>query len=80
MTKAGSNPKYFKMKIDFNTGMVVKIKSENPNSNPAKKLTQKEIDELLQGPHTDIGKIVFSHSSPGCVTYILGGYAVQVCY
>jgi hypothetical protein len=80
MTKDGSKTKYFKIKIDFETGLVAKIKSENPDTNPAKKLTQAEIDDLLQGPHTVIGQLVFTHSSPGCVTYILGGHAVKICY
>jgi hypothetical protein len=80
MTKDGSKTKYFKIKIDFETGLVAKIKSENPNTNPAKKLTQTEIKELLGGPHTEVGQLVFTRSSPGCVTYILGGFAVQICY
>jgi hypothetical protein len=80
MTKHGPNTKYFKIKIDFDTGEVVKIKSENPNTHPARELTQQELDQLLQSEYKDIGKIVHTHSSPGCVTYILGGWAIQICY
>ena len=80
--KTAKPPKKRKIKfeIDFETGEVVDVKGHDPNPISEKELNQAEIDQLLQGEYKDIGKIVHTHSSPGCVTYILGGYAVQICY
>ena len=81
MTKA-KHPKKRKIRIeiDFETGEISKIKAHSPNPISEKRLNQAEIDQLLADQHTYIGKLVFTHSSPGCVTYILGGHAVQICY
>ncbi len=76
------NPKkrWIRFEIDYETGEVLKVKAHSPNPISEKQLTQAEIDRLLADQHTYIGKIVFTHSSPGCVTYILGGHAVKICY
>jgi hypothetical protein len=80
--KTAKPPKKRKIKIeiDYETGEVIDVKGLDPNPISEKELTQAEINQLLQGEHTDIGQLVFTHSSPGCVTYILGGRAVQICY
>ena len=80
--KTAKPPKKRKIKIeiDYETGEIIDVKGHDPNPISEKKLTQAEIDQLLLGKHTYIGQLVFTHSSPGCVTYILGGWAVQICY
>ena len=75
----GPKKKWIKIRIDFETGQVDEVKAHDPGGSE-KELTQQELDDLLQGPHQYIGKLVHTHSSPGCVTYILGGWAVQICY
>ena len=79
-TKPGPKKKWIKIRIDFESGEVLDVKSHDPGPIKEKKLTQEELDELLQGPYQYIGKLVHTHQSPGCVTYILGGWAVKICY
>jgi len=75
------NPKkkWIKIRIDFESGEVDKVKAHDPGGSE-KELTQQELDDLLQGPYQYIGKLLFTHSSPGCVTYIIGGWAIKICY
>jgi hypothetical protein len=72
--------RWIRFEIDYETGEVLKVKAHSPNPISEKELTQAEIDQLLADQYTYVGKLVFTHSSPGCVTYILGGNAVKVCY
>jgi len=78
--KSPQKKKWIKMRIDFETGEIDEVKGHDSNPISVKKLTQEEIDQLLQGPYQYIGKLLYTHSSPGCVTYILGGWAVKICY
>ncbi len=76
----GPNKKWIKIRIDFESGQVDEVKAHDPGSISEKELTQEEIDQLLLGPYQYIGKLLYTHSSPGCVTYILGGRAIKICY
>jgi hypothetical protein len=69
-----------KIEIDFENGEIAGVEAHSPGAISEKQLTQTEIDQLLLGPYTLIGQLLFTHSSPGCVTYILGGFAVTICY
>jgi len=69
-----------RIEIDFENGIIAKVNPHSPGHISRTELTPTEINELLQGPHRFIGQLVHTHSSPGCVTYILGGRAVQICY
>jgi len=76
MTQGGS--KYMKIKISTETGEVVKVKDEN--NNKATELTLAELQQIYdtQNPQ-HIGTILYTHSSPGCVTVIVGGVARRIC-
>jgi len=77
MTKGGS--KYIKIKIETETGKVVKIVDEKGNK--ATELTPAELQQIYQNQTPlKIGEILYTHSSPGCVIYVFGGYAYQFCY
>jgi hypothetical protein len=80
--KTAKPPKKRKIRIeiDFENGDIAKVNPHSPGHISRTELTPTEINELLQGPHRFIGQLVHTHSSPGCVTYILGGRAVQICY
>jgi hypothetical protein len=80
MTTPKTRKRKIRIEIDFENGDIAKVKAHSQGPISRTKLNQTEIDKLLQGPHTEIGKLVHTHSSPGCVTYILGGRAVQICY
>ena len=73
MKKGGS--KYMKIKIETTTGNVVKVVDENGKK--AKKVTQTALQQIYQGTNgfKHIGTILHSHSSPGCITIIIGGVA-----
>jgi hypothetical protein len=74
--KPGS--KYFKIKIDTDTGQVVE--KVDGNNNPAKQLTQQEIQDLYQNlAPQHIGTLLFTHSSPGCAYIVIGGRVFRVC-
>ena len=78
----GPKKKWIKMRIDFETGDIDiknEVKADDPGGSE-QELTQQEINDLLQGPHKFIGQLIHTHSSPGCVTYILGGRAIKICY
>ena len=77
MTKSGS--KYFKLKIDTQTGKDVKKVDEN--NTEATEVTQAEIDQIYQGQgFKHVGTLLHTHASPGCVYYIRGGKAYKICY
>ena len=75
----GPKKKWIKIRIDFESGQVYEVKAHDPGGSE-QELNQQQIDELLQGPHQYIGNLIYTHSSPGCVTYILGGRAIKICY
>jgi hypothetical protein len=76
MTKGGS--KYFKIKIDADTGEIVKKVDEN--NNPATQVTQQEMDQIYQNQgFKHVATILHTHSSPGCVYVKIGGWAYKIC-
>ena len=76
-TKTKSGSKYFKIKINTETGEV--FEKLDQNNKPAKELTPQELQQVyIKGP-IHIGEILFTHSSPGCVYIVVGGKAYEVC-
>jgi hypothetical protein len=71
--------KYMKIKLEIETGRVVKIIDENGNK--AKKVSQKEVAEIYQSKtgFKHLGTILHTHSSPGCITVIFAGKAFRLC-
>ena len=77
MTKKGS--KYIKIKIKTETGELVKVTDEN--GNPATKLTPAELQQIYQTKApTHIGEILHTHSSPGCIIVVIGGWPFMICW
>ena len=75
-TKRGS--KYFKIKIDTETGAVVEKVDEN--NNPATQLTPAELQQLYNTKNPrHIATILHTHSSPGCVYIVIGGWGFKKC-
>jgi hypothetical protein len=77
MKKGGS--KYMKIKLEIATGNVVKVVDEKGKK--AKKVTQTALQQIYQSKNgvKHVGTILHTHSSPGCITIILGGKAFQLC-
>ena len=76
MTKGGS--KYFKLKINTETGQVVKKVDEN--NNPAIELTPQELQQIYQTKAPKhIGEILYTHSSSGCIILVIAGMAFMLC-
>jgi hypothetical protein len=68
-----------KIKIETETGKVVKIVDEKGKK--ATELTPAELQQIYQTKSpTHIGEILHTHSSPGCVVVIIGGWAFQLCF
>ena len=77
MAKAGS--KYMKIKINTDTGEIVKIKDEHGNN--ATEVSAQEAAQVQQDLNTtNIATIFHTHSSPGCVYLISGGWAYKICW
>ena len=77
MTQGGS--KYFKIKIDAETGEVVKKGDEKGNA--ATEITPAALEQLYQNQAgvKHVGTILHAHSSPGCVYIIYRGKCFKVC-
>ena len=76
MTKGGSN--YMKIKIDIKTH---KAKVKDENNNPSTPVTQAEIDQIYQNQgFKHVGTVLYAESSPGCLYYVVGGWAVKICF
>ncbi len=75
----GGNKK-MKIKVKKATGEIVYVKHENDDA--ATPVTQQELDQIYQSPEgfKYVGVILHSHSSPGCVYYVMGGWAVKICW
>jgi len=71
--------KHMKITISAETGKLVKVTDEYENS--AKQLTPAELQQVYdtQNPQ-HIGTILYTHSSPGCVYLIIGGFAKVICW
>ena len=77
MTKSGS--KYMKIKIETETGNIVKIVDEKGNN--ATKVDPAQMEQISQSQgFKHVGTILHAHSSPGCVYFMLGGRAFKICY
>ena len=76
MAKGGS--KYFKLKIDTDTGEIVK--KEDENNIAATEVPQQEIDQIYQNQgFKHVATILHTHASPGCIFIIIGGKAFRLC-
>ena len=77
MTKSGS--KYIKIKIETETGKVVKIVDEKGNK--ATELTPAELQQIYQTQAPKhIGEILHTHSSPGCIILVILGWPFMICW
>jgi hypothetical protein len=78
MTKSGS--KYFKLKIDTQTGKVIKKVDEDGND--ATEITSAELEQLYQSQAgvKHIATILYTHSSPGCIIVHIGGKIFKICF
>jgi hypothetical protein len=77
MTKSGS--KYIKIKIETETGKVVKIVDEKGNK--ATELTPAELQQIYQTQAPKhIGEILHTHSSPGCIILVILGRPFMICW
>ena len=72
--------RWIKIEIDFDSGETFQIKPHSQGHSSEKELSHQEIAQLLRGQYSHIGQLLYTHQSPGCVTYILGGRAVKICY
>ena len=79
MTKGGNIT--LKVTVNEATGEVVSVTDESGN-NKATRLTQKELEEIYRSSEgfRYAGVILHTHSSPNCITYLLGGWALKICY
>jgi hypothetical protein len=76
--KAKSGPKYMKIKISTETGDIVEKVDEN--NNPATPLTPAELQQLYNTKNPrHIATILHTHSSPGCVYIVIGGWGFSKC-
>ena len=76
MAQGGS--KFFKLKINTETGQIVKKVDEN--NNPATQVSQQEIDDIYQNQgFKHVATILHSHSSPGCVYISMGSLTFKLC-
>jgi len=76
MTKGG--PKFFKLKINTETGEIVDKADEDDN--PVTEVTQQEIDDIYQNQgFKHVATILHTHASPGCIFVIIGGKAFKLC-
>ena len=77
MSKSGS--KYIKIKIETETGKVVKIVDEKGNK--ATELTPAELQQIYQTQAPKhIGEILHTHSSPGCIVVVILGWPFMICW
>ena len=77
MTKGGS--KNMKIKVETETGKVVKVVDENGNE--ATPVDPKEIEKIYQSKDgfKYVGSILHAESSPGCSYYFFGGRFFRIC-
>ena len=76
--KTNSGSKYFKLKINTETGEIVEKVDEN--NKPPKELSPQELYQIYQTKHPiQIAEILYYQSSPGCILVIISGKAFQLC-
>jgi hypothetical protein len=67
-----------KIKINTETGEIVKIKDENGAD--AIEVSAEEVEQVQQNPNTkNVATILHTHSSPGCIYLVLAGWAYKIC-
>jgi hypothetical protein len=72
------HPKYIKIRINTETGELIDIKDHN--NKPGKQLTPAELQQIIQNQSPlEIGKILYTHSSPGCIIVTILGWPIMVC-
>jgi hypothetical protein len=70
--------KYIKIKVETESGNIVKIKDENEND--AIEVSEQELREIQQSPNTrQVAEILHTHSSPGCIYVVIRGWVRKVC-
>ena len=76
---AKKQSKYMKIKINTETGEVVKKADEhNVDATP---VDPAELQQVYQSQgFTHVGTILHTHSSPGCVYIVIGGWAFKICF
>ena len=76
--KKTGKSKYFKLKINTQTGEFVEKVGEN-NELPDE-LTPQELYQIYQTKHPiQVAEILYYQSSPGCIIVIIAGKAFQLC-
>jgi hypothetical protein len=80
LTMGNGGHKKMKIKVKKTNGKVVEVQHEN--GNPATPVTQQELDQIYQSPEgfQYVGVILYTHSSPGCYYYVIGGDVVKICW
>jgi len=70
--------KYMKLKISTETGEVVKkVDEHDVDADP---VDPAEIQQIYQSPgFKHVGTILHTHSSPGCVYVVIGGWGFKIC-
>jgi hypothetical protein len=70
--------KYMKLKISTETGDVVKkVDEHNVDATP---VDAAEIQQVYQSQgFKHVGTILHTHSSPGCVYIVIGGWGFRIC-
>jgi hypothetical protein len=77
VTQSGS--KYFKLKINTQTGEVVKKGDEN--NNQATQVPQSEIDSITENQGFKfVGVILQAQTNPTCIYFVHAGTAYRVCF
>ncbi len=77
MAKGGS--KYFKIKVNTETGEIVK--KTDGDGNDATPVSQEEIDQIYQNQgFKHVAQILHTHSSPGCIYLNIGGWWFKICW
>ena len=77
MAKSGS--KYLKIKIDTETGKIVK--KVDGDQDPATPVSQEEINQIYQNQgFKHVATILHAHASPGCAYLNIGGWWFKVCF
>ena len=77
MAEHGS--KYFKIKINTETGEIVK--RVDGDEHAATPVTQQEIDQIYQNQgFKHVATILHAHASPGCAYLNIGGWWFKVCF
>lgn len=70
--------KYMKLKINTETGEVVKKVDEHGAD--AIPVDAAELQQVYQSNgFTHVGTILHTHSSPGCIFVVIGGWAFKIC-